>query len=380
MDPEVVESDSPTMTMDEEMASDWKAIQAKYAEPSPEKTPEPEPPAPAEPEKIAVQRDDRGKFTKSERDAGSKAPSPVNAPDPAASAPAPTPEPAATPRDINRAPSSWKPAAKAAWAALPEDVRAEIQRREGDFLNGQAGLMPDAQLGKSIRDITAPYKALMDAEGGSPESAMRDYLKTASILRMGTPQQKLQAVMGIAQQFGIPLPQAAAIGQQPAPQAAPQQFRDPRVDQMLADQAQREQQRQAAERATLEATSESWLNENDAAGKPLRPYVDNVMTEMSALVPLIRDGNPSLSHSEVLQRAYEQAIWAHPEIRPILLKEQTDRAEADRLAENQQRVNQAKRASSVNVPRRAASPSPGKPGTIDDTIRETARSLGFFST
>jgi hypothetical protein len=82
----------------------------------------------------------------------------------------------------------------------------------------------------------------------------------------------------------------------------------------------------------------------------------------------------------VLQRAYEQAIWAHPEIRPILLKEQTDKAEAERRAENPQRGNQAKRASSVNVPRRASTPSPGKPGTIEDTIRETARSLGFFST
>jgi hypothetical protein len=105
-----------------------------------------------------------------------------------------------------------------------------------------------------------------------------------------------------------------------------------------------------------------------------------VMDGMNVRVPQIRASNPSLSHKEVLQTAYEQEIWAHPEIRPILLKEQQEAAEARSRTENQERVNLARKASSVNVPRRGSTLAPAKPGTMEDTIRETARALGMVST
>src|SRR5205807_2564940 len=114
------------------------------------------------------------------------------------------------------------------------------------------------------------------------------------------------------------------------------------------------------EQQTLEGTVTSWMNENDAQGKPLRPYLGDVMNEMSALVPQIRTQSPSLSHDQVLQQAYERATWGNPEIRTLLLQQQAQGASQTRSAENQNRVREAKRAASVNVPRRASLPTPGK--------------------
>jgi hypothetical protein len=366
--------------LDESMAADWAAIQDKYAGEDPE-TPEPitEPetapePVVAEPEAPTRARDETGKFSKEtakpiEKAAvkGAPAKEPV----------APEPMEAVTPeitRDINRAPSTWKPAARVDFEKLPANARAEIHRREADYMNGQAQLLPDAKFGKSITEIMTPYKMLIEAEGGTYERAIADMMKTAAMLRMGTPQQKQQLFLQTAQQFGIDLRQFQA---QPGQQQQPLQ--DPRVDQLLAQLNQERQQRVQTEQQSLEGAVTSWMGENDAQGKPLRPYLGDVMTEMSALVPQIRTQSPSLSHDQVLQQAYERATWGNPEIRTLLLQQQAQGASQTRSADNQQRVREAKRAASVNVPRRASLPTPGKPGTLEETIANTARELGLIT-
>lgn len=365
--------------IDDTMAADWSAIRDKYKveETPPEPAPEPETPEEPAPESAADAtpraRDDSGRFT--------KAPESVKAPEAVEQNPPEAPrEPVTsakgTPLDLTRAPSSWKPAARAEFAKLPESIRAEIHRRETEAAAGVQQLVPDAQLGRSMREVAAPYKALIDAEaGGRPELAFGELMKTAAILRMGTPQQKLNVVLGVAKQYGVDLSQAfpaPAPGQPPAqPPAAPQTFQDPRVDQLLQHLQTQEQQRVAAEQAQLESTVTAWMEAKDEKGNLKYPYLGDVMDTMQVLVPHLRQANPSLSHGEVLQRAYEQAIWANPDVRPLLQPPPTPA--------NPERVREAKRAASVNVPRRASQPSPATPGKMDDTIAETARELGFFS-
>ena len=238
-------------------------------------------------------------------------------------------------------------------------------------------MLPDAELGRTMRQTIEPYRMLIDSEGGTPERAVGDLLKTAAVLRMGTPEQKLNVLMNVARQYGIPLPQQNQAQQ---PQGQPQQtFSDPRVDGLLQQMQEQERARQQRELATVEQTAAAWIAETDPAGKPLRPYLDDVMAGMNVRVPQIIKENPSLSHKEVLQKAYDQEVWAHPEIRSILIKEQQEQLEARSRTENQERVNLARKASSVNVPRRGSTLAPAKPGTIDDTIRETARALGMIT-
>jgi hypothetical protein len=119
------------------------------------------------------------------------------------------------------------------------------------------------------------------------------------------------------------------------------------------------------------------VDQKDEQGVAKYPYLNDVQGEMAVLVPMIRQSNPSLSHEQVLQSAYERAIWANPDVKPLLLQAQA--AVAARPSENQDRVREAKRAASVNVPRRASTPSPGKPGTMDETIAATARTLGLIT-
>ncbi len=353
--------------IEEDMAADWAKITEKHALPeapepeTPEKADAPE--TPVEPEIQTRARNEDGTFAKAP-----PAPVPEEKVEPE------TPEPVlgvkGAPLDLAKPPSTWKPVARAEWAKLPETVRAEIHRRETESGQRPAQMAADYQFGKSINEVIAPYRHMIESEGGTPERAVADLMRTAALFRTGTAQAKQAALLGIARQFNVELPQGNPANQAQQPQNPQQPFQDPRVDELLHQIQARDQQRKQEEQAALQATVTQWMESKDEKGAPKYPYLGDVMDVMASLVPQIRNSNTSLSHEQVLQMAYEQAIWANPDVRAVL--------QAPAPA-TQDRVREAKRAASVNVPRRASQPAPAKPGKMEDTIEATARELGFFS-
>lgn len=431
--------------IDEDMAADWAEISAKFAREEPEapaadpnaaaapidgeETPVDD--APANPRAAAAanrSRTDEGQFAKEKREREAKAAKDAQARSgrthDAAAKPAGRNGAAAQPDasgrvagaddgsqaeppaagghqepqtlDINRPPSGWKPGPKAKWSALSEDVRSEILRREGDYFRGTQQLRPDADMGRQIREVSQPFHAILQTEGGNPVAAFRDYLNTASTFRIADQEGKQRGVLAIIERFGIDRSQLIAklgggaaapanggapanSGAQPGDSSA---FRDPRVDTLMHQMQTREQQEarareQAAqrERSDLEGLAGRWMSAVDAKGQMLRPYIDNVFDDMNVIVPQVRQANPGMSHEEVLQTAYDKACWANPEVREVLQGQR----DQQRSAANRQKVANARRASSVNVPRRASTPNPAAPVSMDDTLRDTARELGLIS-
>ena len=349
---------------DDAIAANWEEIQTKYA--VEEETPEPV--------KAERPRDETGKFAKAEPKSEA-APEAVKAPvEPSPVAAQTEAPPAETkPEDTALAipPSSWKPAAKAAWGTLPAEIRAEIVRREGDMLKGQGQLLPDATFGKNMRSVVAPYEQIIAQAGSTPERAIQNLLRSAAILRTGSDADKQNALLSIANEYGIPLP--GAIGQDGNPhQFNPATFRDPRVDEMLANQ-------EAQKTASIEQAIDKFTNELDAKGQPLRPYLSNVDAEMMALIPQIRQSNPGLSHAELLQQAYDRAVWANPETRALLEKQRFDELEAKRREENLRVVSEAKKAASVNVPRRGFTNKTPVKQSMEQTIEGLARESGWIN-
>lgn len=350
---------------DEEMAESWKAILAKH-----EITDEDAPPSDEVIEKTPPQRtrDESGKFAKApEAEAPAQEPdAPATAPDAAQVAPQSAetvPEADQPARDLANAPSSWKPAAKDKWAALDPDVKAEIARREGDFLKGQSELLPDAQFGRNMRGVVEPYRMLIESEGATPEVAVRDLLRTAAILRVGTPQQKTAAMMQVIRQYGVQMP--GPIGQdqgqegQQFTQEGQQQFHDPRVDQLIARQEQERQQ--AAERAqqTVLNDIDTFRNAVDSTGKKVYAYFANVERDMVSSAALVRQEHPDWPNQQVLKEAYDRAVWANPETRQLVSQQKLNELEAQRREENLRKANEAKKAGSVNLPRRAGRATQG---------------------
>jgi hypothetical protein len=361
---------------DAAIADSWKEIQAKYAVEETDvkalasdvkdETPE---------EKPAKVRDESGKFAKAQTPVTKAEEAPAAATEAPVDSSTPQEATATPQRDLTRPPSSWTPTAKAAYATLPDAIKAEVHKRESDYLNGQSSLIEKARYADRITQAAAPYQPLIASAGTDTEGAFNEFLKQEAILRMGTPQQKAQAAALAIQRYQIPIDElnAAMGGQQTQqPQPTQQQFRDPRVDQWLQQQEQQKQQE-------LLSASDQFLNEKDANGNPVHLYAENVIDDMARLIPAIKAENMGKSQQEILKLAYDKAIWANPEIRSLLLQQQQNDFEAKRQAANLQKVAEAKKAASGNVPRRGSIPAAAPRGSMDDTIRNTARELGFFN-
>ena len=316
-------------------------------------------------------------------------------------APATVPEPAAAETelplkfgavevDLKRPPSSWKPGAKAQWGALPADVQKEIYRRETDFSNSvlNGPMKQNADFGNAVRQTVEPYRAMIEAEGGTPERAIGELFKTAALFRTGSQPSKLNALFALDQQFNGGLrdhfsrsvqAEVARLTGQPAQQQQPQQqqvFQDPRVDALMQSLQQQERQRAQQEESIANSATDQFLASKNDKGEPKFPFVDNVIDDMTNRVAAIRQGNPALAHNDVLQRAYDEAVWANPETRAVLIAQ--TQATQQAAAQTAQKVAVAKRAQVGAMPKRGAIPATEPPKSLDETIRETARELGMF--
>jgi hypothetical protein len=159
----------------------------------------------------------------------------------------------------------------------------------------------------------------------------------------------------LAQGYGISLNELADPryrGEQPAPELAPVLQRLGQLEQTITES---QRAREEAEHAERVSAAQKFLSD------PKHEHMDTVFEDVVALVRAGRDP----------EQAYEQAIWAHPETRAKLMAKQ----DAERRQREAAEAAAARKAAAVNVQRRGSPPAAAKPGTMEDTIRETYRSL-----
>lgn len=307
----------------------------------------------AEAREIRV-RDEQGRFAEKPKEAKPARPvltvKPTNEINPAAAANAAA---AANPANQGipavataKPPDGWNAAAKAKFATLEPDIQAEITRRESDMHRQFTTQDQDRTLGKGIREVAAPYLATIKAEGGDEKAAFAQFLNYAHIMRQGTAMQKLQALHQVAQAYNVELGQPLQQASQFQAAIQPQEIR-------ALVQAELDQQRQVQEQSALTSEIDAFKN------APGHEHYEQVKVLM---------GNLLLSEqAKDLQEAYDQAIWANPEIRSTLTAAQAAAKEQERLTAANARTDAA---------RRAAGSITGGPGGVKPNGVAVERSLG----
>lgn len=288
-------------------------------------------------------------------------------PAPAAAAPAaPAPE--------VRAPASWKADLRERWKALPPEVQGEIVRREREIDQRMQETAQTRKFAERFMQITTPYRALIEAEGASPLDAFHDYLKTATLLRTGAPMDKARVMAQLVQQYGVPLQAldaflAQAIRQGPAPMQppqqqmhtqgpyspglppAPQEFRDPRLDRLLA-------QAEANERVTMREQAEAF------AADPKHEFFADVRLTMADVMDAAAKRGITMS----LEDAYARACQIEPEVKKVL----DARAAQGSASAAARTLAQARHAASslpsAGAPAAAKANGAAQPGSVRDAI------------
>lgn len=290
------------------------------------------------------------------RDAAGKfAAKPVDGAAPASPAAPAAADPAAAPADaISAPPNTWKKEVAAKWAALPPEVRAEVERREQDMHRGIEQYKTQAAFAQTMERAMAPYQQTLQQLGVSPDRAIGELMAADHKLRHGSPQEKTAYFAQLAHNYGIDIAGAA----QHLARVDPSVYALQNQNQQLQSQLQNYHQ-------TAQQQAEASLNSDIAAfaADPSHSHFETVKPQMAALL--------QAGQAKDLADAYEQAIYANPTTRAAVLQQQA----AAQREEAAKKAQAAKAAASVNVPRRPAMPVAQPIGSMDDTIRETLRRM-----
>jgi hypothetical protein len=158
---------------------------------------------------------------------------------------------------LDKAPQSWKPAAKQIWKELPESARQEVVRREKQITQALSESAGARQAVAQFTDMIQPYRARMESLGMPPLQAINELLKADHILTTAAPSKRAQFMAGLIKEYGVDVREldAALSGEAPVDQTAAQI--EQLVNQRLApfqqfvrqqaESAQQQRQREAME-------------------------------------------------------------------------------------------------------------------------------------
>lgn len=248
----------------------------------------------------------------------------------------------------SKAPSSWSPKVREKWAELPEEVRAEIIRREEASVNGVRQLQSEFAPIRQFAESISPFLAEAAQQGQDPAAYVRSVLSAERNLRNPDQNARFEALLGIADSYGIPLRQALnqAAGRELLPTAPVQPQLPAEVMQEL--QAAR-QFRESMQSQTIEQQVNSF--------KADKEFYEDVRVTMADLM--------DAGIAQSLEDAYDKACRLNPEVAAVLL-------ERERSGKNKEQQNQ-RRAAAAGASVRASGAADVTVDDDDDSIESTIR-------
>lgn len=252
------------------------------------------------------------------------------------------PGPKSEPKQIEKAPVSWKPETREHWAALPTEIKNEVLRREREIQNTLKESNEARKMVDQFNRVIQPYEMFIKAENSNPLQAVDNLMATAARLRTGTSGDVAQMVAGIVKQFGvgrfgkafIEQLDSALVGEIPQEDAQAAQMRNMLQQQLAPVQNFMNQFQQAQymqqEKLTQEAAGEVQGFLQNAE------FAEDVREDMADLMEVAQRRGRELT----LQEAYQQACISNPKIRTIL-QQRGKTADASKLTGAAQKAKSA---------------------------------------
>jgi hypothetical protein len=264
------------------------------------------------PEQVS-NRDEHGRFKAKGEAAAEKAPADV------AEASADGTEQPASTWTQDKPPSSWTPAAREKWNEIPPELRQEIIRREEASVMGVRKMQESIAPAKEFLDSMNPYVQEAQSLGVDFRQHVSSVLNTERVLRTADMPSKFNALLGIADQYGIPLRDIVnqSVGQQVLEAPHQQQAAIP-------PEFQREMQEIRQWRDQMETAQVEQAIHGFSADKEFYGDVRHQMAD------LIEKGL-----APDLNAAYDQACWMNAGVREVLLARQSSGQQNNVVAKKQ---------------------------------------------
>lgn len=221
-------------------------------------------------------------------------------------------------------PPGWSIQGKAAFDALPEAVKKDIAKREEEISAGFAKLTEYKGLDS--------YVEMARSQNTTLPEALERYVAAENALETNP----INGMLWLCERYNVhPAQLLEAIGQDQGYQQ-PGQSADAFAPVMGHIQTLNQRLSQF-ERAQQQAESQAINGQiGSFAADPANKFFANVKQDMGRLMSVAAQKGQEMT----LAQAYEQACWANPEIRALLIKDQIaqDQAAAQRKAEEAKRA------------------------------------------
>ena len=214
-------------------------------------------------------------------------------------------------------PVGLPPEAREAWKDTPEPVRQALVERERQFAVGIQRYAENSKRAEAMDRSLAPFQQFFAANGNQPAQTISNVLTTASVLQMGTPQQKAQMTKDLIEQFGVDIPTLDSIlsGQEVPQEQKVQSTVQQAVQQAVAPYQQMMERVQAAQRQQVQQVQQGVSTELEQfASAPENEFYHDVKMTMADLLEMSANRGQELS----LKDAYEQACQIDPKVRGVL--------------------------------------------------------------
>jgi hypothetical protein len=282
-------------------------------------------------------RDEQGKFAKEPKDKPAAKAVPAKEPPEGGS---PTPAAQQEPVKPVGPPPGWSQASKEFFNSLPADhpLRQDIAKREEEVSNGFKSYSEKTKQYDAIEQAVAPYRTKFQQFGlkSDAEAVSRLFQWEAAIA--ANPR---ETIAQLAHQYGVDLSQFAR--QSPAPSEGSQEIPE-HLRPVLDEFGQLKQQvngfltaQQQAEQARISAELSAFAKD--------KPHFDKVRVAMGQMM------QAGLVAPNDLEGAYQRAIWADPELRESMLREQEEKRQAEYVKQQAEQAAKARLAAVSPAPR-----------------------------
>jgi hypothetical protein len=295
---------------------------------------------------------------------------------------------------VKEAPKHWPQKRRETFAAMPPEVQAawlehdkEIQ---GGFTRKSQELSDKVRFADEVRGLFSDADREQMSRAGTDERGTVHYLLG---LQRFASQQPVEYLKWAMQHLGVKPDQLfSPQGQQPPGQEQADPMADLLVDpavkqleaRLAAMEAERQEERRRTEAAqrtqyqssvsTIQREIKTFRESLDDSGNLKFPHFDNVQKHMGALM----ESDPDLSQmpdgQDKLQKAYDMAVWARPDLRASYIEQETQKRlqEADKKRE----AERARKVTAVKPAAGTVTTRPQKP-SLDDAITSTMSKFGL---
>lgn len=261
--------------------------------------------------------------------------------------------------DKAKPPSAWTPEMKAKWESVPEDIRAEITRREEASYQGFEKFRKQVEPATQLFDYMQSHEDYFNHIGKPAPQYLQEMIQSEQMLTLGNPAQKFELLLDIADGYGIPMRQIIdqAMGGGLADYMA-EGHRNFKTPAPLPPEVQRELEESRQFRASFVAEQTDRQMREMMANTAQYPLFDEAREKMADAL--------ERGQAKDMAEAYDFVVWRDPDLRA------KDQALRNGQAQQQaitQRQAAAAAVSSPNPSAAASRPKTESDETTEDTVR-----------